>query len=275
MTVLEKATGGAILYVDYGDSGMFPVPSVKFDIYSTNGMDSRSMTMVNLADGGWHHVVVTKDHTEQVTVVYIDGQYTGSGSGFQYSDIYSSNNPILVGAVWVTPSNPPAGNEFDGLIDDLQLFGCVLTPAQVSQIYNQQVGNWLAVSSDNSQGVGIYNSNTGAAVNTTSITGIGTQLNVEFGDGCLYLLSPLSSSGNWDVARYPFGNWSPKEVFASLPNIPDYGMVVGPDGYVYMGAQNGSFSERATAGEVSKPCPRRRMAATEKCVWVRITSSTG
>ncbi len=126
-----------ILSVFKGGNGVtegsdeFPEPAVRFINCSRIGTlwnEARATTSV--ADGKWHHVVAVRDASEEVSVLYIDGEYAGSGSGWMCAPI-DCGEPLYVGA-------SPSGQSFSGLIDEVAIYNGILTPSQVARLYRER-----------------------------------------------------------------------------------------------------------------------------------------
>jgi Concanavalin A-like lectin/glucanases superfamily len=109
------SAGGWILAYD---SGGF----VKFRVAGKTYTTTR--TSASLRDGGWHHVVLTKNGG--AVVLYIDGQPLYSGTG--------ASNVAVVGP-WHVMRNG-AYNQFSGgLADEVALYSTALPAATVQQHY--------------------------------------------------------------------------------------------------------------------------------------------
>jgi len=73
---------------------------------------------VNIRDGNWHHIVATTTEGG-ATQIYVDGALAGTNAG---------------------PASTGSGNRmWDGRIDDVAQWGRVLTPEEVSEIYDAGV----------------------------------------------------------------------------------------------------------------------------------------
>jgi subtilisin-like proprotein convertase family protein len=81
-----------------------------------------------VSPGVWHHVVVTRDGSGNVTT-YIDG--AASGSGVRTTDMNLMQAPLRLGA----PTYDAYGVHFQGLLDDVRLFNRSLSAAQVKALY--------------------------------------------------------------------------------------------------------------------------------------------
>ena len=83
---------------------------------------------LQVADGEWHHHVVTFDASG--TNIYIDGQWRKSGGWVGTAQNSSETTPLRLGMYPAAPSV-----YFDGCIDAVALYGWVLTPDEVAARY--------------------------------------------------------------------------------------------------------------------------------------------
>jgi autotransporter-associated beta strand protein len=99
-----------------GDKFAFGVGSPDVTISST--------TMVN--DGQWHHLAVTRESATGQMILYVDGQAESTGSG----PTGAKNAPpsLRLGSL-------QTGNNFlTGMMDEVRLYGAVLSPAEIWQL---------------------------------------------------------------------------------------------------------------------------------------------
>lgn len=86
-------------------------------------------------DNSYHHVVVTRDQATGVKKIYIDGAL--DNTEFAAANLLL-NAPVLVAvgcaidASQSDPNNADPHQYFEGLLDDLQIYSRVLTPAEIS-----------------------------------------------------------------------------------------------------------------------------------------------
>src|SRR4029077_11403405 len=101
----------------------------------TDGMHELDLVSTNALplDGKFHYVAVTADG--QKVNLYIDGVLDGNSpaSESSLSLPFTSTNPLQIGGI---QGGPAPGNNFDGVIDELQIWNRPLTPAEVSGIFN-------------------------------------------------------------------------------------------------------------------------------------------
>ena len=83
-----------------------------------------------LADGQWHMVTMTYDGSVHRT--YVDG-YLEATSGAVAADASANTAPVIIGA-WNFGS---LGSDFEGNIDDVQIYSYALTPVEVAEAYTQ------------------------------------------------------------------------------------------------------------------------------------------
>ncbi len=78
-------------------------------------------------DGAWHHVVITRDRTSGEGVVYVDGAAVASAV---------AGTASLTGSATIDFGRIHTGtNYFAGALDEIAVYGGVLTPAEVSNHY--------------------------------------------------------------------------------------------------------------------------------------------
>jgi hypothetical protein len=108
------------------------------DIPFPSGTPPNGSSVGSYADGNWHHVVVNFDRDSNVSM-YVDGNTTPV-IAFDISG-YAGNvapfRPFLVGAY-----EDGLGRSFffDGLIDEIGIWGRILTLTEISDLYNSGVG---------------------------------------------------------------------------------------------------------------------------------------
>ena len=84
-----------------------------------------------VADGQWHHVAVTVERPVAAGgTFYIDGAPIGTFNPLCRPGSYANNSPLRIGRVTVF-----SGNNFEGCIDEVELFNRELTASEVEGIY--------------------------------------------------------------------------------------------------------------------------------------------
>lgn len=104
-----------------------------------------------VADGSWYHAVLTFDGANEESKLYVNGVDQGA--------VATDAIGIVFGNTWIVGQDPldetgfTKGSErhFRGGVDDYAMYSTVLTPAQVTTIYNNGLGN--GTSSTNAAGV--------------------------------------------------------------------------------------------------------------------------
>lgn len=82
-------------------------------------------------DGNWHHVTATADRGNEMRI-YIDGVLINSTPEITVGNIDSTWN-LSIGAMY----NPPnVWHEFNGSLDDVRIYNRVLTPDEITGLYN-------------------------------------------------------------------------------------------------------------------------------------------
>ena len=86
-----------------------------------------------VGDGNWHHIAITVSRANKNGIIfYLDGTPTPYGDPTLHSGSLNNTNPLRIGRELGTffPS------QFNGILDEIELFKRVLTPAEVQAIYN-------------------------------------------------------------------------------------------------------------------------------------------
>ena len=101
--------------------------------YAGAGNGSDIQVSLNVNDGQWHHVVAITETGGAASRLYVDGSgnvasTTGAGIGDNDLNLRIGNNPEQLGRGW------------DGLIDDVAIWGRPLSAAEVDTIYNGGAG---------------------------------------------------------------------------------------------------------------------------------------
>ena len=86
-----------------------------------------------VTDGRWHHVVATFDGS--VRTLYVDGQLDGRMTQSRSRTLRHNTLDIRIGQL-AAPEPPPFDTAFfDGLIDELRLYGRVLSGEEVASLF--------------------------------------------------------------------------------------------------------------------------------------------
>jgi len=103
-----------------------------------------SISSPDVRSGSWHHIVVVLDAGSSVVVdgfrLYLDGTLVGSAPA---SQLWPHAAPATIGAaVHAAPDSmggePGTGINFDGLVDDLQIFDHALSAEEVRRLFATQ-----------------------------------------------------------------------------------------------------------------------------------------
>jgi len=88
----------------------------------------------------WYHVVTTYNTATTTAKFYINGSQQGSDvTSFDQASIYDGNKDFNLGCTFVTEA--ARGNFTDGIMDQVGLWGKVLTSSEITELYNS--GNGL------------------------------------------------------------------------------------------------------------------------------------
>jgi len=106
--------------------------------FNTGPYDDTVNSAMDINDGNYHHVVITRNQTTGEKQIYIDGM-------LDYSD-FATMNPLsdprivaigcAIDASQSDPNNANPGQYFQGLLDDLQLYAGVLSSNQIAQLHD-------------------------------------------------------------------------------------------------------------------------------------------
>jgi len=90
---------------------------------------------LTLSTNTWYHVVVTTDNSADTKIIYINGVENGTQA---FGHKYSSNLDLLMGA---SNDSGSVSLFYNGLIDEVGIWNRVLTPTDVSDLYNSGSGD--------------------------------------------------------------------------------------------------------------------------------------
>jgi len=101
-----------------------------------NEVPTKSTTVIN--DDTWHHIVLTRDSSTGEVVVYVDG-IEEERNTLAAGTVSSSRTFTSLGRIEDTGGTP---EYFEGYLDEVEIYNTVLTPAEVTDIYdNESSGN--------------------------------------------------------------------------------------------------------------------------------------
>ncbi|HYJ84727.1 MAG TPA: Ig-like domain-containing protein, partial [Pyrinomonadaceae bacterium] len=122
--LLRMINGGQIEFVVYGPGG-----------------ENRSVTTPGaISTGAFTHVAATFDNATDELKVYINGVDTAAplgGGSTAITSINDSTTPVRIGAL---KEGASLAGFFDGVIDEVEIFNVVLTPAQVLDLFSADAG---------------------------------------------------------------------------------------------------------------------------------------
>lgn len=111
--------------------------------------DSTLSSFTDVADGNYHHIVVTRDEATGIKQIYIDGtlnvtdtattyflhapQEVGVGAQIDASQVNVPNASHSYSPAFISPNGNPY---YQGLMDDLQLYNRVLTADEIAFLYD-------------------------------------------------------------------------------------------------------------------------------------------
>jgi uncharacterized repeat protein (TIGR01451 family) len=168
--LLRMINGGQILFAVYGPGG---------EIRSV-------LTPGSISTGLFTHVAATFDASTDVLKIYLNGADTAApvvGGSTLITSISDSTTPVRIGAL---KEGASLGGFFDGVIDEVEIFNVVLTPAQVLDIYSadaggkckpsdlkvtkSHVGNFNQNSTGNTYTITVHNDGPATTSGTTTVT---------------------------------------------------------------------------------------------------------
>jgi len=105
--------------------------------FNTGPNDDSLNSTVDLNDGNYHHVVITRQQATGEKQIYVDGQL--NTTDFDTMNPLSDPHLVAVGCqIDASQSNPGSASFsglFQGLLDDIQIYSGVLSSTQVAQLY--------------------------------------------------------------------------------------------------------------------------------------------
>jgi len=100
------------------------------DVVTTSG--GSFLTGGSIPIGQWTHVAVTYGSASHTQRIYVNGEEVGSDSSFAPgSTVVGTNAEVCIGRECTYQQRP-----FNGLIDEVEVFGRELTPREIQRIYD-------------------------------------------------------------------------------------------------------------------------------------------
>jgi hypothetical protein len=161
-------------------------------------------TLPNVADGNWHHIVLTFNYTNHTVKVYFDNSYIDS---YAYTQDNQSNSDSL----YIGRSNHSSGIYWNGRMDDVRFFkGVELDSTDIDDLYNSGNGtesDFVIETIDLNDSLSLSDSfscqvNPDNQSFSDSLT-LSDSWNVEIFDGTLDISDILSLSDGWTLQLNP------------------------------------------------------------------------
>jgi uncharacterized repeat protein (TIGR03803 family) len=136
----EAYAGAGIVAADVPGSHYDVVPAALDggEIGFNTGPDDDTLnSTVDLNDGNYHHVVITRQQAIGEKQIYVDGQLNTT----DFASVNPLSDPHIVSVgcqIDASQSNPGSANIsglYQGLLDDIQIYSGVLSSTQVGQLY--------------------------------------------------------------------------------------------------------------------------------------------
>jgi len=110
---------------------LFSAGKLQFFLRDTNGVVTSVTSTAPINDNLFHHVAGVRDIATDTIRIYIDGVQVGSTTDLTTGS-FVTNLDLLIGAY----SSTPGSNNFDGLIDEVELFDRALSSSEIADIFN-------------------------------------------------------------------------------------------------------------------------------------------
>lgn len=123
--------------------GVADTGKIHFGIRDNDGtwLEGATTNDINFRDGAWHHIIVTMLPTTNTVVLYLDGSSMPiTYRNQQTPDVFSDwSHDFGIGIRNITGT---AYDFVDGILDEIGIWDKILTPTEVTELYNS--GNGLA-----------------------------------------------------------------------------------------------------------------------------------
>ncbi|NJK97745.1 MAG: T9SS type A sorting domain-containing protein, partial [Bacteroidales bacterium] len=107
---------------------------INFNLIDANGNGQNLVSKKQVIDGKWHHIVIVRNGTKNVTGIYIDGNLDRTLTHV-YTGTFNSTAPINVGWLNLSPNF-----YYNGMLDELALYNRALTRTEIQNHYNSGKG---------------------------------------------------------------------------------------------------------------------------------------
>ncbi|MCC6494495.1 MAG: hypothetical protein IT424_15910 [Pirellulales bacterium] len=104
--------------------------AISVSYFTGSGFQTLSYNVV-LGDAGWHHLAATFDDPANSLRLYLDGVQVASSAPTASINYTGGGTATVAGA----HGNAGTGNDLDGILDDVRIYGKILTAAEVRELY--------------------------------------------------------------------------------------------------------------------------------------------
>ncbi len=146
----EQADGAALIAKGTGTTGT--VPNEQFCLEANQGNYHFFVRQANAVAFGtnasigpnetWQHIVAVYDHASTNMYLYVNGDLSGSGVG-PTNGLRKSSHPVNIGSKR-SGNSPTYDNTFNGIIDEVAVYGYAMSAATVQAHYAAAYGPNLA-----------------------------------------------------------------------------------------------------------------------------------
>ena len=189
---LLTGAGISILFDDRGTGAGGQDRAILLLIYNASNQNIIALEQANdyPDDTNWHHVVVTFDRGvgSNNGKIYIDGAFKAQAN----DNAYTPSDAVSLRVLTIGEGGGGAGGyNFPGSLDDLAIWDVVLTAAEVSHLYNNNIG----IPAKNIQSANLYSywdiedGPGNSTIKDSAGTYPGTMTSMNAGSACPYKLS--------------------------------------------------------------------------------------
>jgi endo-beta-N-acetylglucosaminidase D len=160
--------------------------------FGVGNADITILSTTSINNGNWHHVAATRDAANGVLRLYVNGVLEASATGPVGTRAASSS--LALGRIQA------GGNFFTGSLDELRLYGEVLTAARINKLANQGDSLLARLTFDGTAADASAFGNGGTATDLTYVSGrVGTQAG-QFNGTTSAVLTSQPLIGNFSIA---------------------------------------------------------------------------